>query len=118
MPFSFMAAITVHMILETKKIKSVTASTFSPFICHDVMGPDAMIFVFGMLNFKLAFSLSSFILPGGSDDKESACNAGDPGSIPRLGRSPGGEHGNSLHCSCLEKSQGQRSLEDYSPWGG
>ena len=41
-------------------------------------------------------------LPGGSDDKESACNAGDLGSIPGLGRSPGGGHGNSLQCSCLE----------------
>ena len=33
--------------------------------------------------------------PGGSDSKESACNVGDPGSIPGLGRSPGGGHGNS-----------------------
>ena len=31
------------MILELKKIKSVTVSTFSAFICHEVMGPDAMI---------------------------------------------------------------------------
>ena len=34
--------------------------------------------------------------PGGSDSKESACNAGDPGSIPELGRSPGGGHGKPL----------------------
>ena len=34
------------VILEPKKIKSVTVSTFSPFICHEVMGPDAMILVF------------------------------------------------------------------------
>ena len=34
--------------------------------------------------------------------KESACNAGDLGSIPGLGRAPGGEHGNPLQCSCLE----------------
>ena len=34
------------VILEPKKIKSVTVSTFSPSICHEVMGPDAMIFVF------------------------------------------------------------------------
>ena len=33
-------------MLEPKKIKSVTASTFSPSICHEVMGPDAMILVF------------------------------------------------------------------------
>ena len=34
--------------------------------------------------------------PGGSDGKESACNVGDRGLIPRLGRSPGGGHGNKL----------------------
>ena len=91
--------------------------------------------------------------PGSSAGKESACNAGDPGSIsfpgegigyplqcsgvslvaqmvknppaaagdlgsiPRLGRSPGGGHGNPLQCSCLENPHGQRSLEGYSPWG-
>ena len=38
--------------------------------------------------------------PGGSDGKESACNAGDLGSIPGLGRSPGGGHGNLLQYSC------------------
>ena len=40
--------------------------------------------------------------PGGSDCKESACNAGDLGMIPGLGRSPGGRHGNPLWYSCLE----------------
>jgi len=48
------------MILEPKKVKSVTASIVSPSICHEVMGPDAMIFVFWMLSFKPTFSLSSF----------------------------------------------------------
>ena len=48
------------VILEPKKIKSVTVSTVSPSICHKVMGPDAMIFIFWMLSFKPAFSLSSF----------------------------------------------------------
>ena len=38
--------------------------------------------------------------PSGSDSKESACNAGDLGSIPRLGRPPGGGHGNPLQYSC------------------
>ena len=37
--------------------------------------------------------------PGGSGGKESACNAGDLGSIPGLGRSPGGAHGNPLQYS-------------------
>ena len=40
--------------------------------------------------------------PGGSNDKESACNAGDLGLIPGLGRSSG---------------EGKRSLVSYSPWG-
>ena len=40
---------------------------------------------------------------GGSDGKESACNAGDLGSIPVLGRSPGEENGNPFQYSCLEK---------------
>ena len=46
----------------------------------------------------------SHIFPGGSDGKESACNAGDPGSIPGLGRSPGEGNGYLLQYSCLEKS--------------
>ena len=47
------------VILEPKKIKSLTVSIVSPSICHEVMGLDAMIFVFWMLSFKPAFSLSS-----------------------------------------------------------
>ena len=39
---------------------------------------------------------------GGSDGKVSACNAGDPGLIPGLGRSPGEGNGNPLQYSCLE----------------
>ena len=42
--------------------------------------------------------------PGGSDSKESTCNAGDLGSIPGLGRSPGEGHDNPLQCSGLETS--------------
>ena len=48
--------------------------------------------------------------PGGSDDKESACNVGDLGSIPRLGRFPGGGHGNPLQYSYLE------NLMDRGAW--
>ena len=55
--------------------------------------------------------------PGGSDGKESACNAGDLGLIPGLGRSPGGGHGNPLQYSCLENPHGWKSLVGYSPWG-
>ena len=51
------------VILEPKKTKSVTVFIVSPSICHEVMEPDAIILVFGMLSFKPAFysplSLSS-----------------------------------------------------------
>ena len=47
------------VILEPKKIKSVTVSIVSPSICHEVMGPDTMIFVFWMFSVKPAFSVSS-----------------------------------------------------------
>ena len=50
----------------------------------------------------MALSGSSQCFPGSSHGKECACNAGDPGLIPGLGRSPGGGHGNPLQYSCLE----------------
>ena len=49
--------------------------------------------------------------------KNPPASAGDTGSIPRSGRSPGGGHGNPFQDSCLEKSHGQRRLAGYSPWG-
>ena len=55
--------------------------------------------------------------PGGSDGKESACNVGDPGSIPGSGRSPGEGNNNPLQHACLEKYHGWRSLAGYNPWG-
>ena len=57
-----MAAVTVHSDFGAQKRKLVTASTFSPSIYHELMGLDAMILVFEMLNFKPPFSLSSFTL--------------------------------------------------------
>ena len=47
------------VILEPKKIKSVTVSMFSPSIFHEMMEPNTMVLVFLMLSFKSAFSLSS-----------------------------------------------------------
>ena len=46
---------------------------------------------------------------------ESACNVGDLGWIPGLGRSSGGGHDNQVQYSCLENPHGQRSLVGYSP---
>ena len=54
---------------------------------------------------------------GGSDNKESACNAGGLSSVPRLGRCPGGGHGNPFQYFCLENPNGQRSLEGYKLMG-
>ena len=53
--------------------------------------------------------------PGGSDGKESTCNAGNMGLISRFGRSPRGEQSNPLQCSCLENPHRQRILAGYSP---
>ena len=48
------------MILESLKIKSLTVCIVSPSVCHEVMGPDAMILVFWMLSFKPTFTLSHY----------------------------------------------------------
>ena len=50
--------------------------------------------------------------PGDLVGKESTCNAGDLISIPGLGRSPGGGHGNPLQYSCLENSMDREAWQD------
>ena len=52
--------------------------------------------------FRNAFGFCFGDLPGGSDGKESACNAGDPGSMPGWGRSPGEGNGYPFQYSCPE----------------
>ena len=59
---------------------------------------DLTAFLITLLYYLLGF-------PGGSDGKESACNAGDPGSISGSGRSPGEGNGNPLQYFCLENSR-------------
>ena len=49
--------------------------------------------------------------------KNLSANAGDTGSVPGWGRSPGERKGNPLQSSCLETPTRQRSLAGYSPWG-
>ena len=74
-----------------------------------------------LINMCLGVFCLGFILlecfPGGSEGKVSACNAGETGSVPGLGRSPGEGNGNPVWYSCLEKSHGWRSLVGYSPGG-
>ena len=61
----------------------------------------------------LAYNLG---FPGSSAGKKAACNVGDLGSIPGLGRYPEGGHDIPLQYSCLENPHGQGSLAGYSPW--
>ena len=84
-----------HLCLTTGKIIALTTWTFA-----------------GKVMSLLLNTLSRFVMgfPSGSNSKESACNLGDLGSIPGLGRSHGGWHGNLLQYSCLENPHGQRSL--------
>ena len=56
-------------------------------------------------------------LPGGSDGKETSCNAGDPGSDPGLGRSPGEGNGYPFQYSCLKNSMDHGAWWGYSLWG-
>ena len=57
----------------------------------------------------------AFGFSGGSDSKESACKAGDPGLIPGSVRCPGEENGNLLQYSCLENYMEREAWQD--PWG-
>ena len=83
---------------------------------HTPLAHTLFIYSLSYLFFKYAAGDHAKGFPGSSAGKESACNTGEPGLIPGLGRSPGGGPGNSLQYSCLENPHGQRSLEGYSPW--
>ena len=58
---------------------------------------------------NVSFLLQNWGFPGGSDGKESACNAGDQGLVPKSGRSPGEGNGCPLQYSCLESSKDRRA---------
>ena len=79
----------------------------------------SLLYIQGKINSCFPLSLWNALcilflgFPGNSAGKESTCNAGDPGLIPGLGRSPGGGHSNPLQFSCLENPRGQRSLVSY-----
>ena len=65
----------------------------------------------------LSYDICLFFTPGGSDSKNSACNARDPGSFPGLGRIPRRRELLPTLVFLLEKFYGQRNLVDYSPQG-
>ena len=89
---SWLQALSIS-ISEPKKIKSVTASTFYPSICHGVMGPEG----------------ASQMAPSVKNLPAKAGETGNTGSIPGSGRSPGG--------FLLKKPNGQTSLAGYRPRG-
>ena len=62
MSFNFMAAVTIYSDFGAPKIKSVTVTTVSPSICHEVMGPDAMILIIGV-HVSFSIMVSSGYLP-------------------------------------------------------
>ena len=96
-------------------MEKITPSGWEWLICHRKYWPSPTL-ILGMGTPRSDF-------PGGSDGKASAYNAGDPGSIPRSGRSPGEGNGNPLQYSCLENptdtvhrvAKSQSWLSDFTP---
>ena len=107
-----------HIILVMEGGGSRSLATLGPPI---QAGPLSLIFpshtFLGFANIYLNVSSAGMGFPGGSDGKESACNAGDPGLIPGLGRSPGEREWLPTPVFLLGEFYGQRCLEGYSPWG-
>ena len=79
--------------------------------CHHVEGQ------FSTHEFEDTNIQSTVTMSFGSDGKASAYNAGDPGSIPGLGRSLEEGNGNPLQYSCLENPMDGGAWQGYSPWG-
>ena len=93
-----MLLLTHHCLAEGLPPPSSLSGTFCPSIRQNRRSLIAMF----MLLVCFIFSYRTAHCPRSSVSKESACSAGDPGSIPRLGRSPGEGNGNPLWYSCLE----------------
>ena len=93
-----------HALLSKRSQPENATYYMNPAKCHSEKG-------------KIWLPIPVFLgFSGGSDSKESACNAGDLGSITGLGRPPGEGHGNPLQYACLENPHGQRTLMVYSSW--
>ena len=90
-------------------LESFTILIHKKFIYMNVL--DILLDILVVVVTKYCHMLSiSWGFPGGSDSKESACSARDPGLIPELGRFPGGVNGYPLQYSCLE------SFTDRGAW--
>ena len=97
----------------SKEVRSNLGKKGCNFKNHLTMSTELKLLLLNLVCLKTNILLLEF--PCGSDSKESAWNAGDPGSIPGLGRSPEWGHGNTLQYSCLENPHWQRSLVGYNP---
>ena len=91
-------------------VVSCTHSLFSTILIKEKYSESNLGF---QMDHEYLFSVRLWDFPGGSNGKESACNAGDVSSIPGSGRSPGEGNGYPLQYSCLENSIDR----GYSPWG-
>ena len=115
------AMVSVSLLSVTKLILQFMAIQRYLFSCLSLLGtkysqPAILInpYIYDCC-FPFSFKATLLGFPGGSLGKESAHIAGDLGSIPGLGVSSGGGHGNPLQYSCLENTHGQRSLAGCSP---
>ena len=95
---------------------------FLPVYCSNSFWPrlDDLFYVLyiclNLQNFRWQFTLLGF--PGGSDGKESTCNAGDSGSIPASGKIPWRREWKLTPIFLPGEFHGERSLVGCSPWGG
>ena len=74
------------------------------------------VYMYGRIYMCVYIHTHMYGLPSWLSGKESACNAGDPGSISGLGRSPGEGNGHPLQYPCLENSMDRKTV-GYSSWG-
>ena len=102
-----------------KTIKKMEIGTYISIITLNVNGLNAPTKRNWLAEWIQKQDLNVWFIPGGSDGKESACNAGDLGLIPGLGRSPGEGNGHPLQSSCLENSmdRGAGKTQSMGPQG-
>ena len=95
----------VELALASKQTGKIQMKKFNRkfFICgYQILCLQIKIYLISLFVHFIKIILDHKVFPGGSVSKESSCSAGDSGSIPRKGRSPGEGNGNPLRYSCLE----------------
>ena len=92
-------------------------TSFDPMAFTTSVCPSWQTSLFVFLNWSIIALRASQVALVVKNPPANAGDVRDMGSIPGLGRFPGGGHGNPFQYSCLENPHGQRSLVGYSPWG-